>query len=112
MEAGSGMQKILYMWRNYGSQQITKLSSEYYEHACFVLPHMDEQKRFNAFENRCYWKILRVSWTEHRTNQSIVDEPVVTSGTLLNLIKKSKIMLFWTHKKTPNAGVINTRKKS
>ena len=29
------------------------------------------QKRITAFENKCYRKILTVSWAEHRSNESI-----------------------------------------
>ena len=40
------------------------------------------EKRISAFENKWYWEIFWVSWTEHRstTNRSIA---VVKSGTLL-----------------------------
>ena len=31
-------------------------------------------KRINAFEMKCYRKILRISWTEHRMNKSIREE--------------------------------------
>ena len=31
-------------------------------------------KRITAFEKKCYRKILKISWTEHRTNTSIRDE--------------------------------------
>ena len=30
--------------------------------------------RITAFEMKCYRKILKISWTEHRTNKSIKDE--------------------------------------
>ena len=53
-------------------------------------------KRINAFENKCYREVSRVSWTEHRTNQSVADELGVTSGTLLNFSKKQKLSYF-TH---------------
>ena len=35
-------------------------------------------KHINAVEDKCYREILRVSWTEHSTNQSIADELGVT----------------------------------
>ena len=53
-----------------------------------------------------------MSWTEHRTSQYIADELGVTSGTLINFIKKQKLKLFRTYKKIPNTGEINTRRKS
>ena len=53
---------------------------------------------------------IRVSWIEHRTNQPMADELRVTSGTLLNFIKKAKIKFFQTciYKKTTNTGKMNT----
>ena len=48
----------------------------------------------NAFENKCYRKTLRVSWTEPRTNQPIADELGVTSGMLLNFIRMQKLTNF------------------
>ena len=56
------------------------------------------------------WKILRVSWTEHRTNQAIDEEHWVTSLTLLNFFKKKKLSNFGCTK-TPNTGEINTRRR-
>ena len=47
-----------------------------------------------------------------RANQSIADELGVTSGTLLNFVKKQKINIFWIYKKTPNNEEINARRKS
>ena len=51
-------------------------------------------KRINAFEMKCYRKILRVSWTEHRTNESITNELKVTPGSLLRTIKIQKLKYF------------------
>ena len=50
--------------------------------------------RINAFENKCYRTILGVSWTEHRTNESIANELGVTSGFLFRFIQKQKLKYF------------------
>ena len=44
----------------------------------------------NVFGNRCYGKPLRLSCTEHRTNQTIADE----LGTHLKFSKKQTLIYF------------------
>ena len=51
-------------------------------------------KRINAFETKCFRKILNVSWKEHRTNISVAREIGVKMGSLLNTIKKQKLKYF------------------
>ena len=50
--------------------------------------------RINAFESKCYRKILSVSWTEHRTNISVARELGVKLGSLINTIKKMKLKYY------------------
>ena len=53
------------------------------------------EQRINAFEMRCYRRILRVPWTEKRTNQSIRDQLGIKDETwLLNTIAKHKLRYF------------------
>ena len=53
------------------------------------------EQRINAFEMRCCRRILRVSWTEKRTNQSIRDQLGIKDVTwLLNTIAKHKMCYF------------------
>ena len=50
--------------------------------------------RINAFEHKCYRRILGVHWTEHRTNESIAAGLGVTSGAPLRFVKKQKLSYF------------------
>ena len=51
-------------------------------------------KRINAFEMKCYRRLLRVPWTEHRTNQSIRSEINVKENWLENFIRYQKLKYF------------------
>ena len=51
-------------------------------------------KRISAFEMRCYRKILRIPWTEHRTNQSIRSEINVEENWLENFVRHQKLKYF------------------
>jgi len=33
-----------------------------------------DMKRMTAFEMTCYRRMLRISWRQHRTNASVLDE--------------------------------------
>ena len=50
-------------------------------------------KRINAFEMKCYRKILRISWTEHRTNKSVREEVQVEEWWLENFVRRQKLKL-------------------
>ena len=63
-------------------------------------------KLINAFEMKCYRRILRVSWTEHRTNQSIREELGVTEGWLEHRIQRLKLKYFGHIKRHENLGKI------
>ena len=47
-----------------------------------------------AFENKCYRRILRVPWTEHRTNDSIRQELGIKDEWLLQYVRKQKLSYF------------------
>ena len=48
----------------------------------------------NAFENKCYRKILNVHWSEHRTDQSIQQELKLKPEELLRFVKKQELKYF------------------
>ena len=48
-------------------------------------------QRPTLFEMKCYRKILRISWTERKTNASVLEQLGVKAPQLLNLIKKQKL---------------------
>ena len=53
------------------------------------------EQKINAFENKCYRQILRVPWTDKRTNVSIREQLQIKEETwLLNAIKKHKMKYF------------------
>ena len=53
-----------------------------------------EEKKITSFEMKCYRKILRISWTERKTNASVLEQLGVKAPQLLNLIKKQKLSYF------------------
>ena len=55
------------------------------------------EKRINAFEKKCYRRILRIPYTADRTNENVKDEIVHQCGnqeTLLSIVKRRKIQWF------------------
>ena len=52
-----------------------------------------EQSRIDAFELWCWRRLLRISWTEKRTNKSVLDE-ISTDMPLQALILKQKLSYF------------------
>ena len=52
------------------------------------------EKKITSFEMKCYRKILRISWTERKTNASVLEQLGVKAPQLLNLIKKQKLSYF------------------
>ena len=54
-----------------------------------------EHRRIDAFELRCWRRLLRVSWTARRSNQSILKE-VSPECLLEGLILKLKLQYFGT----------------
>ena len=53
-----------------------------------------DEKKITSFEMKCYRKILRISWTERKTNASVLEQLGVKASQLLNLIKKQKLSYF------------------
>ena len=56
-------------------------------------PTEADRKKINAFEMWCYRKLLRVSWTEKRTNEWILDK-IGSDLELLKNIAERKMKLF------------------
>jgi len=52
------------------------------------------EKFITAFELKCYRRVLRIYWTERRTNQSILQELRIENNWLLNQIITRKIKYF------------------
>ena len=53
----------------------------------------ESEKRIDAFEIKCYQKIIKIPYTAHRTNDCVEEEVVNNSGnheSLLLMIKKRK----------------------
>ena len=98
LQALIGMKKL---WR--GQDKVTKLRIlracvfPVATYACetWVLRKAEEQ-RISAFENKCYRRILRVPWTQHRTNDSIREELGVglSNDWLLQYVKKQNLTYF------------------
>ena len=53
--------------------------------------HKDDEKRLNAFEMKMLRRMLRISWQEHRTNESILTDTGYKMG-FLSSIKKKKLV--------------------
>ena len=52
------------------------------------------EKIITAFEMKCYRRILKISWTQKRTNESILEEMKVQPNWLLQTIKTRKLRYF------------------
>ncbi len=55
--------------------------------------HKKEEKYIEAFEMWCYRRLLRVSWTEHRTNEWILEKLNVEKE-LLHQMKRRKLSYY------------------
>ena len=47
----------------------------------------NDEKKLTSFEMKCYRKILRISWTERKTNACVLEQLGVKAPQLLNLIR-------------------------
>ena len=56
--------------------------------------NMAVRKKINAFEMKCYRKMMKIPWTEKRTNESITQELKVEKGWLLNFVIRQKLKYF------------------
>jgi len=63
-------------------------------------------KLIDSFEIRCYRRILRVSWTEHRTNESIRNELAVKENWLRSYVLRQKLKYFGHLKRHDGMGWI------
>ena len=52
------------------------------------------KKKITFFEMKCFRKILRISWTERKTNANVLEQLGVKVPQLLNLIKKQKLSYY------------------
>ena len=59
------------------------------------LDHLkDRREKDNFFRDEMLRKILRISWTERKTNASVLEQLGVKAPQLFNLIKKQKLSYF------------------
>jgi len=52
--------------------------------------------KLKAFEMTCYRRMLRISWTEHRTNESVLNE-IGIDRELVATCKETEIAILWAH---------------
>ena len=60
----------------------------------------DDEIRFKAAEMWCYRRMLRISWTEKRTNKSILDELQTRGANSLPKISREKWLSLDMHAET------------
>ena len=63
-------------------------------------------KLIDSFEMRCYRRILKVSWTEHRTNESIRNKLEVKENWLRSYVLRQKLKYFGHLKRHDGMGRI------
>ena len=51
-------------------------------------------KLIDSFEMKCYRRILKVTWTEHQTNESIGNERELKGNWLRSYVLKQKLKYF------------------
>ena len=59
--------------------------------------------RLQTFEMSCYRQILKISWTQHRTNESVLRE-IKTERNILETVKRRKLQYFGHVIRTQNLG--------
>ena len=67
----------------------------------------DNERRLEAAEMWCYRRLLRITWTEKRTNKSILDE-LQTIRELLAQIIKRKMVLIGHACRNNNCNIVKT----
>ena len=60
----------------------------------FLCVSVRDEKNITSFEMKSFRKILRISWTERKTNASVLEQLGLKAPQLLNLIKKQKLSHF------------------
>ena len=53
-----------------------------------------DREHINAFEMRCYRRVLKIPWTHHRTNESVLDEINVKPEWLMRSVWKQQLNFF------------------
>ena len=53
-----------------------------------------DSRQITAFEMKCYRKLLRISWTEKISNETVLSRLGIKAPTLLQKIKKLKLVYF------------------
>ena len=94
------MERTKYTNQAKGSQSLHFSTST---HGCegWTLNIADE-KRLNAFEMKCYRRMLGISCTEHRKNSDILRQLNILPGSLLNMVKTRKLRFFGHLKRHQN----------
>ena len=102
--ATSSLRNLSNIWRNSSSSIKTKyrllatMTRAVVLYGCEALTlNAALQKRINAFEMKCYRKLLRIPYTAHRTNESVKEELVQKVGKvemLVSIIKKRQFKWF------------------
>ena len=97
--AGSKLKKMTNIWN--GQSIYTKLRilrsvvfpTETHGCEAWTINNRDNKKT-TAFEMKCYRKILRNSWTEKISNETVLSRLGIKAPTLLQKIKKQKLVYF------------------
>lgn len=64
------------------------------------------EERLNAFEMRCFRRILGVSYRDHRTNTSVIQELTEKAGSFERLLEKARRKLQWFGRVTRRPGTL------
>ena len=54
-----------------------------------------DEKKITSFVMKCYRKILRISWTERKTNASVLEQLGVKGPTTFEPNQEAKIIILW-----------------
>ena len=95
----STLNNLSYLWKNTSKQTKLKvLQSLVFPVATYGCEswtmNIIDKTRIEAFEGKCYRKILRIPYTEHRSNISIRRELNVEDNWLNNCIMRNKLKYF------------------
>ena len=55
------------------------------------------EKKITSFEMKCFRKILRISWTERKTNASVLEQLGVKAPTTFEPNQETKTIILWPH---------------
>ena len=99
---GSAMDRLRKIWKNHNITKATKIRLV----RALIFPiflysaetwtiRVNEKNKIDALEMWCWRRMLGVSWTEHRTNVSIIQELGITQR--LSSIVQARILSFFGH---------------